>query len=1529
MQLREDRHIVRGMVKDLSESKFSNEFVFDALNIRVTAREQDTSLLSITNEKGTKEIELDYKIEGTVLGYCVLNNLLTVFTHLDSSTDFIYRIEYKREGVYEIKTLFDGKLKGSLNFDSKHPIETLGVFENKDIQKIYWVDGINQTRVINIVSNEDTIQNWDNNSFDFIQNLQLKEKVNIYRQDNSGGVFHSGTLQYVFTYFNKYGQETNIFHQSELLYTSHVERGGSPEDSVGNSFRIKIKGVDERFQFIRIYSIQRTSLDGTPQVRKVVDIPLNNSFKITKHIDYYERIQVDELYLEYLDGSKKRVTDIQHNIEVDGERNWTLHNSRYSKLILPNNTFIKIEKGVYSLQESSQSKGFVCGRTIESNSYPISLYHVYKDNIEFIDNGTVGEIVDSSILLFVGGEEIVFKTMSQKDNTLFLGNAKIKRTLIPKEIREEVQNGFIKFYTNTKFSVPDIKGYYPHKNQLDLSSKVKGFKYLEWCRFGIQAQHITGKWSEPLFISDEYNGPTYTGDTNYAVPVVDGPSGVLDKINIGVPAAKYNIPPRVKEYLLNNNFVKVRGVVVFPEPQDREVIAQGIVCPTMYNARDRYSNSPFAFPSWFSRPMLQHDIEREKDNMTGEESPGAIVNNGFRRLSKHDIVNKGAWAEFRHNYNVPNCDEKNSEVQCLIGQELPYIDREKTELSQWVSDNAENMYIDQGIVNLYSPDIDFNLKLKNINSSGLKFRIVGQVEVTSNSSSLDFQTTKPPYNKEAPGKYEEVIGSKNISIFGVKSMLSTISWIDLLFPDKDFGEGLFENEVLKGSVIYPWHSDERLSNGMDGKSNEDKEKYARLKSKKLSNLKYSLYTKYFTGKNNSTRVWRPDYNNYNGITDVRIVPENMEGLIKIPSPENSNLSELNYFPNVDKIVNISRADKPYTVFIRWEDSEGKETFRTLKKYEGFPKMGGSVHTTASKLNSHNIFKSRYSALGPGGGDKGVYTSYSPVRIKYQTSAHAVFAFNYSNFGGQCILPTFKDYYTNYPVNKIQRPLGDSPFWDKENTELITQDTIETTSKYGMYWMGELYRDNVENRFGGISEEAFTQNTWLPAGDTIDLRTEWTVPFNQGDTFFQRYDCLKTFTTDTDQFNSVTEIVSFMVESRLNLDGRYDRNRGQVNNTLMSPKNFNLLNPVYSQDNNYYKYHGVNIDDFSLDDFPNTVTWTKEKTMADTIDLWTNITMASTLDLDGDKGEIESLNTYNNEIFCFQKNALSNIIFNPRVQIPASDGVPIEITNSMKVQGKRYISNTVGCNNKWSIVESPDGLYFADNITNSIYLFNGQLKSITDENGFRSWMSKHTNIESWNPEDFNNIISYYDRNNNDIYFVGKDYTLGYSELLRQFTSFYSYEKTPAMFNINSEFYSIKNGKLWNNFRGDYNSFFGEIKPFNFTIISNNLPQYNKIFNTVEYRAYTLDDNDKDTGESPFDFINVYNEYQEAKEDLINRRNYPSNLKRKFRVWRVNIPRDNRFGRRTRISNPWAYVQLGNNNPGKKKIEFHDLSVHYTL
>ena len=193
----------------------------------------------------------------------------------------------------------------------------------------------------------------------------------------------------------------------------------------------------------------------------------------------------------------------------------------------------------------------------------------------------------------------------------------------------------------------------------------------------------------------------------------------------------------------------------------------------------------------------------------------------------------------------------------------------------------------------------------------------------------------------------------------------------------------------------------------------------------------------------------------------------------------------------------------------------------------------------------------------------------------------------------------------------------------------------------------------------------------------------------------------------------------MCESKVNIDGRYDKNRGQVNNLAVSPTNFNLFNPVYSQKNNFFTFRTIDYERFSINYFPNSITVTKEKSLGEDIDTWTNITLATTLDLDGDKGEIVSLNTYNNEIFCFQRRGLSNILFNSRVQIPTSDGMPIEITNGLKLNGKRYISNTIGCANKWSIVESPSGLYFIDDETNSMYLFNGEMKSISDSLGMRT------------------------------------------------------------------------------------------------------------------------------------------------------------------------------------------------------------------
>ena len=464
----------------------------------------------------------------------------------------------------------------------------------------------------------------------------------------------------------------------------------------------------------------------------------------------------------------------------------------------------------------------------------------------------------------------------------------------------------------------------------------------------------------------------------------------------------------------------------------------------------------------------------------------------------------------------------------------------------------------------------------------------------------------------------------------------------------------------------------------------------------------------------------------------------------------------------------------------------------------------------------------------------------------------------------------------------------------------------------------------DNRFGGKTEEALLNNRWIVSGDPIDINDSGRIEFLQGDTYLQRYDCLKTYPFTLEDMNTVVEMVSFYCETHINIDGRYDRNRGNVTNLAITPSIFNLYNPIYSQSNNYFTYQYLN-EISSLNDFPNIITWTFEKILCNVVDNLTKINVATTLDLDGDKGEVTSLNTYNDEIFCFQRRGLSNILFNSRVQIPTSDGLPIEITNGLKVSGKRYISNTIGCTNKWSIAESPSGLYFIDNETNSLYLFNREIVSLSDKLGFRQWISAHNVHVDWEPVGYNNYRSFYDKNNNDVYFTYKDHCLCYSELINQFTSFMSYERVPAMFNVSSEFYAFKDGKMWEQFAGDYNMFFGEYKPFSITFVANAEEPNDKIFNTVEFRADSWD-GDNLMSNKTFDTLDVWNEYQHGTTLLTNLLGHPSPLKKKFRVWRANIPRAI-VNNRDRIRNTWAYIKLGMNTPNTYRTEFHDAIIHY--
>ena len=987
----------------------------------------------------------------------------------------------------------------------------------------------------------------------------------------------------------------------------------------------------------------------------------------------------------------------------------------------------------------------------------------------------------------------------------------------------------------------------------------------------------------------------------------------------------------------------------------------------MYNLGDRFDNRPFAQASWFSRPDAAFDYSTHKDDFKGigldmpsAQSPGGTYADGEVTISpydfppfgiKMDFTKYGSWAEFRHNKPIPDNWNRNAEIQCIadVPDDFPWTSKDKNSLIESVRDNQEYYYIDKSIVTFHSPDFEFSDSVKN--NMDLKMRIVGVVPITANSSDVDIQTENDKMDPEAIGFYKEPVEASNLSIHGYKGLVSQILWIDGI-SDNTLGEDAAIKHT--GFLVYPWHRSGSLNNASVKSNlpdNDDAPRPSVLKNKKMSNLKYSAFTKYFD------KYWmaESDDDNHNGITQVQFFNSDNVELLRIPEPKNSGIGSINYYGNVDKVLFPSRLEKTYTVSYDediWNDIKDKMESREVEfnKSNGYPIISAyKGKLNIDKYSYHDIVSMKLAPITMQiwcTAILGCFTStitgygYDPVHIKYKSTPHAVFAFNYTNDGKQVILPSHKENISGNAVSVNDENITSEDkrlFWSNGKdikgvyqdsiNEYISNPTEKSDSNYGFLYLAELYDDSIVNRFGGTSESALSMNQWIPAGDAVHIEDDKdiTLYYTEGDTYFQRYDCLKTYPFTLEDTNSIVEIVSFMCETRINIDGRYDRNRGQESNLVMSPSNFNKLNKVYSQRNNFFTYRTYTFRD-SLNVFKNTITWTKEKHNAELTDTWTNITMASTLDLDGDKGEITSLNTFNNEIFCFQERGLSNILFNSRVQIPTSDNTPIEITNGLKVNGKRYLSD-IGCNNKWSIAESPRGIYFIDNITSGMYLFNGQIQSISDACGFSQWIGEFKYKDPWNPIEFNNFISFYDKNNGDVYFTGKDTCLCYSEAINQFTSFMDYNEVPLMFNIKDSFYALKNNKIWKQFDGEYNMIFDEFKPYDITFISNPDEPYDKIFDNIEFRSDSWD-GEVLLNDATFDSLEVWNEYQRGHSELKFDRHRPSTLKRKFRVWRANIPRD-KDNPRNRIRNTWAYIKLGMNRENTYRTELHDMIVKYFI
>ena len=182
-----------------------------------------------------------------------------------------------------------------------------------------------------------------------------------------------------------------------------------------------------------------------------------------------------------------------------------------------------------------------------------------------------------------------------------------------------------------------------------------------------------------------------------------------NKIRLFLIKALYSVPKTVIDAAVGLGYIKARGMIVYPNNEDRSIVCQGVINPTLWNNTDRESNSPYSLSSWFFRPFVD---EAERDDTDEIEST------------------YGSYANYK-DYNGINPVYPDRKTE--IGVDTLKI------LSESVTENND-YFVDNSILTFHSPDIEFSdINLSNI---ALNCRLMGGVVLTSGVSGYNFLNSR-------------------------------------------------------------------------------------------------------------------------------------------------------------------------------------------------------------------------------------------------------------------------------------------------------------------------------------------------------------------------------------------------------------------------------------------------------------------------------------------------------------------------------------------------------------------------------------------------------------------------------------------------------------------------------------------------------------------------------------------------------------------------------------------------------------------
>lgn len=1466
--MKQYQYKITGMSQDSAYQIFNPDKAFSCQNIRFFKTSESMSLVKMCNERGNslhqylldlicEKHSIDYSdiTNFHAWGVCEIPNNYIVFASYVNRQDIGIQkdILISNEGIF---------YESSLEFNFKDEVQSICIQENDELIKVYFTDGKNPIMVIKITEDSNNEVTVDNIKKEILPSFTRDATVNI--EKSFGGRFHSGMIQYAFTYANENMQETNLWHITPLYIVGNNNEGAAADEICNISFKITLDDVDRDYDYICIYGILRTSLDAEPEVYTLENINLHNSSDpiiITDTGANWTSYNASELVLKqrdrfvakYMTSYGNRLFLANFKLTKD-EVDWEADTMPVWFDYLKNSIHVHFE----GLNNSENARD---NTTFRSNEW-------YRIGIQFSDNyGSVSEVKYL--------DDILMDTLDPTTKTLL--RKTIKATLPPFALN------FGK-YTKARLMMVD-RTLLPHRSlcQGVLCPTVYRVQdRVDNAPFAMSSWSMRGLWYNGYVDTLVSSGPDVP--LNYC----------LDKQTSELQNQKEHVSITDADWSDVSNEL--------PPMLVRDFSYSGT--GTKYIAHIHYDYIPTIHegePVWASSKIYYNIYVSDSDNTdlsnntlaaqmelscatafadTSLKTLGGLLSHFEMTMSNYldslgtfynpqRLVNILASQIRIKNANSLTTDYSSvvSDIHWASDLNVPVYDGDGImtienahEAAQAMSDKP--FISDHNILTFHSPDIEKQGSVID-NNSAIKYRVIGYTNMYKHYFDYYLDVT-------APQDPTLVDGIQAVARNEDRPTYNAYLW----------GSHGYKFPVYIWNRTQALHSQVEAENGVW---------YSQVLKKIMCNKHFCEPVKGFSLRENEN--------------DPLVY---FEGVDSVDSPININGEPVfpkmgipRYF-NSNEVIGLSLSKQPNSL-----------NLLNTEVYQGNVDL---MHSSTFQIPIKAVNEDKTVIFHPNGGD--AINCADAIWMRYKSTPHIVIPMSYVQCDDYALapsLPTPYGDYSSYEPNHGAYMWCDNVHGFLRSTihKYLDYDAFDHDKPNSILYVAELYLDlNVDDIYPATESES---QLWIPISDWGDLfagENGFTLT-GYGDTYLGNWDCLKTYAFSEDDLQQYKDVTSITLESDINPLGRYDKFKNSDSVLHASATTFNIYNDVYNQKDNLFTYRNLAKE---LNSFSSQLFYSQIKTLGEKVDSWSGISPISVLDTEGVNGEITGLISNNSGVYVFQKKAISKVSVNTRVAIPASDGVPITIGNNSAVDEPHLLTTNYGTNDIKFVKKLEDIIYFInnDNYYDLISISeNDSISNLSLSGGMHTFLQQY-NLNRLNKSYPERLLV--DEEMKELYTQFDFNSLCYSVLMGGFTSFYDYEPLNHLFTYNNKSYGLTGNAIFEQRAGNYDEFFYGYKDYSITILANMEPTEVKTFTNVEYNMdstgfiydHATGTYQPSASEVTFNNIEVENSYQKGSKKIEWNKYNPSYLKRKLRVWRIDIPRHRNS--LDRITDTWCKISL---------------------